>query len=243
MANQLTMVNNLLRRLRETEVAQVSESAYSKLIATYINDAIQDMEDTGHQWSAYITQVDDTILADGTLTYDITETNDRSYLMRLPTCDSIPMAIDITTDEVQPLQDVAYSELLRARNLSTTPSQTKEFPRTFAIKSDSDGRGFSIELLWGADNARTWRTWWYVPQTELSTTDNTDASTEILLPRRPIELRALYYALEERGEVMGPRNASNAWARSQDAIAAAIEIDQQVNKDWYWRTWNNHETL
>ena len=243
MANQLTMVNNILRRLRETEVAQVNESAYSKLIATYINDAIQDMEDTGHLWSVYITQVDDTILADGTTTYDITETNDRSYLMRLPSYPSLPMAIDITSNETGQLYDVPYSELLNRRNLDTNPTYQTEIPRTFSVIPDSDGRGFSIELLWGANEARSWRTWWYVPQTELSTTDNTDARTNILLPRRPIELRALYYALEERGEVMGPRNASNAWLRSQDAIASAIEIDQQVNKEWEYRVWNNNENI
>ena len=243
MATQLTIINSLLVRLREDTVSTPTENSYSKLIAQFINDAKADMEDAGHLWSVYINQVDDTILADGTLTYDITETNDRSFLLRKPTMPSLPMAIDITSNETGQLFDVPYSELLARRNLDTNPTYTTEIPKTFAIKSDADGRGFTLELLWGASEARSWRTWWYVPQDDLSTTSDADSSTEILLPRRPIELRALYYALEERGEIMGPRAGSNAWIRSRDAIAAAIETDQQVNKDWEFRAWNNHESL
>ena len=242
MATQLTLVNNLLRRLREETVASVNETSYSTLLAQFINDAKADLEDTGHLWSVYVTAVDDTILADGTTTYDITETNDRSFLLRRPTRPELPMAIDITSNETGQLFDVPYSELLARRNLDTNPTYTTTTPKTFSVISDSDGRGFSIELLWGASEARSWRTWWYIPQAELAL-DNTDAGTEIKLPARPIELRALYYALEERGEIMGPRQGSNAWLRSQETFANAIETDQQVNKDWEFKAFNNVEYI
>ena len=242
MATQLTIVNNILRRLREDTVTTINETSYSQLIATFVNDAKNDLEDTGHLWSVFITAVDDTILADGTTTYDITETNDRSYLLRRPTRPELPMAIDITSNETGQLFDVPYSELLARRNLDTNPTYQTEIPKTFSVVTDSDGRGFTIELLWGANEARSWRTWWYIPQADLAI-DDTDSGTEIKLPARPIELRALYYALEERGEVLGPRQGSNAWTRSQDAIANAIENDQQINKDWEFKAFNNVEYL
>jgi hypothetical protein len=243
MADQLTIVNSILRRLREETVATVSESGYSQLVAQFVNDAIADMEDTGHTWSAYITEVDDTITSDGTTTYDITETNDRSYLMRNVKNSRVPMAFDVTSNEKAQLFDIPYSNLLEIRAQDNNSGDTVERPGTFAIKSDADGRGFTLELVYGSSTERTWRTYWYVPQTELSVTSNADATTEILLPRRPIELRALYYALEERGEIAGPRGGSNAWQRSHDAIAAAIEIDQQINKDWERRIFTNNERL
>ena len=83
MATQLTIVNNILRRLREDEVTSVADNSYSKLIGQFVNDAKADIEDVNHEWSAYVTSYDTTILADGsTRTYDLTSTNDRSWLIR-----------------------------------------------------------------------------------------------------------------------------------------------------------------
>lgn len=247
MATQLTVINNILRRLREETVATPTESGYSTLIAQFVNDAIADIEDTGHFWSAYITQVSDTILADGsTTTYDITETNDRSYLLRYGANQRTPMAFDATSGEQFQLYDIPYDKLIRDRDLDPNGVVAVDKPGEFAIVADSDGRGWTIEVrqpVTSGGTARTWETWWYIPQTELSITDDTDTATEIKLPRRPVELRALYYALEERGEVMGPRAGSNAWQRSQDAIAAAIEIDQQVNKNWATKIFTNNENI
>lgn len=247
MATQLTIVNSILTRLREEEVTIVNETGYSKLIAQFVNDAKNDLEDTGHFWSPYITQVSDTILADGsTTTYDITETNDRSYLLRYGPNSRIPMAFDATSGENAQLYDIPYDKLIRDRDLDPNGIVAVDKPGEFAIVADSDGRGWTIEVsepVTSGGTARTWETWWYIPQDDLSVSTNDDASTEIKLPRRPVELRALYYALEERGEIMGPRTGSNAWQRSQDAIASAIEIDQQVNKNWVTKVFNNNENI
>ena len=247
MATQLTLINSLLVRLRESTVATPTENSYSKLLAQFINDAKNDMEDTGHGWSAYITQVSDTILADGsTTTYDITETNDRSYLMRYGGNQRLPMAFDATSGENAQLYDIPYDKLIRDRDLDPNGVQAVDRPGEFAIVADADGRGWTIETrnpVTSGGTARTWETWWYIPQDDLSTTSDTDSSTEILLPRRPIELRALYYALEERGEVLGPRSGVNAWQRSELAIAAAIETDQQVKKDWVTKIFTNDENI
>ena len=247
MATQLTILNSLLRRLRESEVSTPTETSYSKLLCQFINDAKQDMEDTGHNWSAYVTQTTDTILADGaTTTYDITETNDRSYLLRYGANQRLPMAFDTTSGENAQLWDVPYDYLIRERDLNPNGQTAVDQPTTFSLVSDADGRGFSIELanpVTSGGTARTWEMWWYIPQDDLSVTTDTDSATEILLPRRPIELRALYYALEERGEVMGPRAGVNAWQRSENALAAAIEIDQQVKKDWVTKIFTNHENI
>ena len=46
----LNLVNGVLRRLREDEVSNVSESTYSKMVGDYVNDA-KDLVETAWDWS------------------------------------------------------------------------------------------------------------------------------------------------------------------------------------------------
>ena len=46
----LSLMNSVLRRLREEEVADVTETAYSKMVGDYINDAKSLVQDS-HDWS------------------------------------------------------------------------------------------------------------------------------------------------------------------------------------------------
>jgi len=85
MATQLTIVNSVLRRLRETEVSTVAASDYSKLIGTFVNDAKETLEDMWF-WTVNETVIDTTILNDSsTRTYDLTDTTDRSLMSPLMT--------------------------------------------------------------------------------------------------------------------------------------------------------------
>lgn len=241
MATQLAIVNQIQRRLRETITAAVNTSSYSALLGDFVNDAVSDMEEMDHEWSVYHTEIDTTVLADGTTTYDLTGTTDRSVLQRNYQFQDIPQAFDITTDKVAQLFDCPYKELLRHRNLSTTPTQTVDTPITFSVVADADGRGWTLELLWGADNARSWRTYWYVPQGILAV-DGTADSTEIKLPRNPVYYRALYYAANERGEEMGEPNGI-LWQQSVEAIGSAMERDQRHRKQSEGNDWTNEENL
>ena len=47
----LNLVNNVLRRLREEEVASVSSNTYSKMVGDFVNDAKKMVEDAW-DWSA-----------------------------------------------------------------------------------------------------------------------------------------------------------------------------------------------
>jgi len=230
MATQLTIVNNILRRLREDTVTSVADNTYSQLIAQFVNDAKADMEDLNHDWSVYITEIDTTILNDGTRTYDLTGTNDRSFLIRDALSDRLPAAYDITSNEVGRLYDCPLKDVKRERSLTNNILDVT-MPKVFAITTDADGRGFTLELLWGLDSSesnRTWRTYWYVPQEDLAIDGSAD-DTEILLPARPVELKAVYYALNERGEEMGQPGGIAA-VRANTAISAALETDMQVQK-------------
>jgi hypothetical protein len=225
---QLEMVNKILLRLREDQVSTVTDSDYSKLVAQFVNDAKADIEDINHDWSQYEIEVDITILADGTRSYDITASNDRSKLMRSYQDDRVPAAYDITANESGQLFDCPLKILKRERALTNDINDVR-VPKVFAIEADTDvGDGWKITLLWGANEQRDWRMYWYAPQDDLTLTGSDD-NTEILLPQRPVELRAYAYAVNER-EIAGDQRAQIAWQRSGDAIAAALENDMQVQK-------------
>ena len=52
----LSLVNSVLRRLREEEVSEVSQSIYSKMVGDFVNDAKNLVEDS-HQWSTLRTTI------------------------------------------------------------------------------------------------------------------------------------------------------------------------------------------
>jgi len=65
----LDLVNNVLRRLRETEVSTVSATSYSKLVGDLINDA-KDLVENAWDWSALRTVLTLTT-SDGDYTYPL----------------------------------------------------------------------------------------------------------------------------------------------------------------------------
>lgn len=223
----LQIVNKVLARLREDTVTSVSESSYAQLIGDFVNDAKEHMEDVWF-WSVYETAVSTSILGDSSTTdYDLTATNDRSFLIRRVR-DQLPMAFDVTSgDQAGQLHDMSYKEL-RYRQSQLDATAVAAIPTDFAVKPDADGRGYTIELLYPASAARTWETHWYIPQAALDT-DSTDDNTNVLLPSVPLIAGALMFALNERGEEMGePGNIAER--RFHRSMAAAMELDMQVNK-------------
>ena len=59
----LNLVNNVLRRMREEEVASVSSNTYSKMVGDFVNDAKRTVEDAW-DWSALRTTLTITTTAD-----------------------------------------------------------------------------------------------------------------------------------------------------------------------------------
>jgi hypothetical protein len=246
MATQLTIVNNVLRELREDTVTSVADTDYSVLVATFVNRALEWAQDAYDEWSVYITEVDDTWPADGsTVTIDVTETNDKSVLMRDVDADWLPAVYDITTGELGQVIDYPHQDVLKARALNTS-GLTDTDPRVFSITTDSDGRGFTMNIPYAVTSgatARNWRAYWYIPQAKLAI-DGTDDATGITLPARPLELFAIYLALNERGEEMG-QPGGLAMTAATNALGGAIERDPQfLNRGKGARyNINNNESL
>ncbi len=152
-----------------------------------------------------------------------------------------PLVYDITADEEAQLFDIPLKELRKWRNTFKGTPDNVESPNEFSVKPDADGRGYSLELKQGSTTARTWRSYWYAPQATLAV-DGTDDATEILLPERMIYLTALVYALNERGEEIG-EPAQLVAEQASRAVAAAMELDMQVNKKSDEKDMTNLEAL
>jgi hypothetical protein len=238
MATQLNIVNDVLRRLRETEVTTMVNNDYATLIAMFLNDAKEDLEDMWF-WNVYETTVT-TAIAASTNTVDISETNDRSFLIRQAD-DNTPHAYDVTTSENGQLYDIPLKELQESRATYRGTVPELPAPTKFALEYASDSRGFQYILEQNASGARSWESHWYIPQAELAY-DGTDDNTELQLPERPLFLRTLYYALNERGEEMGEPGGV-AEQRAEKAAAAAMEIDMQVQKKSNEKDMTNVELL
>ena len=71
----LTIVNEVLRRLREDEVSAVANTAYSKMVGDFVNDAKRIVEDS-HDWSTLRTTVVVPTVAD-TTEYSLTNAGER----------------------------------------------------------------------------------------------------------------------------------------------------------------------
>jgi len=71
----VNIMNEVLRRLRESEVSDVSENTYSKMVGDFINDAKRSVEDS-HDWSALRTTIVVPTVAD-TTEYSLTNAGER----------------------------------------------------------------------------------------------------------------------------------------------------------------------
>lgn len=206
----LQLVNSVLRRLREVEVVDFTES-YSKLILDFINDTKREVEDSW-DWS-FLRQ---------TLTVN-TNTVDRSYsitgagqryrfLKRLGT-DSISA---YNTTNKSWLQLVNNDYILNQVQIGdTTPSE----PYAFAVTGQDANLDPIITFGPIPNGVYTLKFNMVVPQTELVNT--TDVLT---VPWMPVVQGAWARAISERGED-GGQNTSEQYQMYMASLGDAIAQD------------------
>jgi hypothetical protein len=199
----LQAVNSVLRRLRETEVATVSENNYSKLIGELVNDAKKQVEDA-YEWNSLVTYFTVSTVADQ-YDYTVTGLGDRFRI------------VDFLNDT----QDYAMINITAERmNRFTTfgtPQKSSPLYYTFSTVDASSG-DTKVSLFPLPDKVYTLILDAIVPQADLSSD-----SDIILAPATPIILNAYARALLERGEDNG-LNSSEAWALYKSSLSDNIAI-------------------
>lgn len=184
-------------------------------MAQLVNEAKEDIEDLG-PWKALRTDALNVALSSGTASYNLTGTNERSYLLYLPALEgSLPMAFITTADYERRLSVISIDHWRSLVNLY--PDVDNACPTHVAFSKSNTV--ISAQFWPTPDASYNARFTMITPQAEL-----TSASTSLSIPSRPVWQEALVRAMEERGEEFS--GSIGAWrARAQRSLESAVLTD------------------
>lgn len=204
MATYLTMVNNVLARLRSNQVSSVTDTTYSQLIGKFVNEAKREVEDSWN-WTSLRSLVTVTTAA-STTEYSLTGTNNRTRIFE---------GYNSTENAVlHPVSDQMYH---RYTELGDTPSGPVHWWRVSGF--DSSGL-LQVTLYPTPDGVATIKFWCTIPQADLSSDSDT-----LTIPEWQVILGAWSKAISERGEDQGQlfSEIDVSFRRAQnDAIAIDV---------------------
>lgn len=224
MATQLSIVNRVQRRLRDTITASVGTSAYSALLGEFLNDIIQQVSQN-YDWRQLESDVSITV-SSGTSAYDLTGTTGRSTIRR-DHCD-VPMVwrFDDGSDATGARLAMLNSDEMYRRQQENTDS-TSDDPYYFSLRAQDDAAPLEITLWPEPSATRTIKARVWTPPADLAV-DGTDDATVIYLPEYVLYLGTLWLALDERGEEVG-EPGGKAHERYLNALGEA-EFTDSLNR-------------
>lgn len=201
----LDLVNDVLVRLRESQVTTVSQTTFSTLIGKFINDTKRQVSDA-YDWDAFNTAITVTTTAGSTGPYSITGAGVRSKTIDV---------INTTNYYVlSPLSHQQYDSFYY-----TIPTPTTGLPLYYTVKG-VDTNGDIKVVFWPVPDAvYNIRFSLVVPES-----DFTSDSGTTLLAKEPIVLGAYARALIERGED-GGMSSSEAYAMYRSSMADLISLE------------------
>ena len=210
----LQLVNAVLRRLREKEVASVSSTSYSSLIGDFVNEARHQVQ-SAWDWSALRSTLTVTTTAD-TFNYELNGANNRSSVLNV---------INDTSNWEMKLKESAWFD---QQFLLNDPQKGAPIYYNFnGVSSDGD---VQVDVFPVPDGVYTLRF-----NMVLRNDDLTEDSDTVVVPTRPIILLATGMAIEERGED-GGQQSINAYQMGQNALADEIAFDDARSPEgtiWY----------
>ena len=200
----LSLVNDVLVRLREPEVSTVNENVLSKLVGKFINDAKRQVEDA-YNWNA-LTSTLTTTTSNNTYNYSVVGTSSRFKV------------IDVYNTTNYAFLDSETSKQM-TQNFLGSATPTKGVPAYYNFNGIDSNGDTKVDLFPIPDNTYSIIFNVYKPQTELVN----DADT-MLVPKEPVVLLAYARSLVERGED-GGLNSSEASAMFRSSLADHIAIE------------------
>jgi hypothetical protein len=199
----LELVNDVLVRLREPEVATVSASAYSKMIGQFVNDSKRQVEDS-YNWNA----LTETLTADTTadvFNYVLDGSGQRFRV------------IDVLNDTSNTFLRLAATQWMDQQFLLTTPQ--KGSPQYYNFNGVDSNGDTQVDLFPIPNGVYSIRFNIIKPQTPL--VNNTDS---LLVPHEPVVFFAYARALAERGED-GGLPSSEAYQLYLKSLSDAIALE------------------
>ena len=226
MATYLSVVNSVLRRLREREVTSVNDNSYARLIGTFVNDAKREVEDAWN-W----THLKSTIQVDTEQSVFRYELSGSGQRFRLLTDYANRPSVFNDTEDVYLQKSPSTRWMSRQLNHDDV---TENQPQWFEFNGFTDDGDVIVDFYPIPDKIYSINFDVVIPQNDLAT-DGSDDATHIKCPVQPIAFGAWSRAIYERGEDEGYLS-DLAFRDYQNALADAIAWDNGNTSDeanWY----------
>jgi len=201
----LSLVNDVLARLRETQVSTVTQTTYSTLIGKYINDTKRQVADA-YDWDAFNQAVTITTATGQVGNYSLTGAGTRFKTMDVINTTRYYQLTALPHDQ----HDIFYY---------TVPTPIQNLPMYFTVQGVDTNGDLKVKFWPVPDGVYDIRFSLIVPETDFENDSDTT-----LLAKEPIVLGAVARALAERGED-GGLSSSEAYALFKSAMADMIALE------------------
>lgn len=201
----LSLVNDVLVRLREPTVSTVTQTSYSSLIGKFINDAKRQVSDA-YDWDAFNQAVTVTTVAGQVGNYSLTNAGIRFKTMDV-----------INTSRFYQLTPLSHSD--HDVFYYTIPTPIQNLPMYYTVQGVDTNGDLKVKFWPVPDDVYNIRFSLIVPENDMSSDSDTT-----LLAKEPIILGAYARALVERGED-GGLSSSEAYAMYKSSLADLISLE------------------
>ena len=201
----VSLVNDVLVRLREATVQTVDETSYSSLIAKYVNDAKRQVADA-YDWDAFNQAVTVTTVSGQVGEYSLTNAGVRFKTMDV-----------INTSRYYQLTALSHED--HDKFYYTIPTPIQNLPMYYTIQGVDTNGDVKVKFWPVPDAVYSIRFSLIVPESDMTSDSDTT-----LLAKEPIILGAYARALVERGED-GGLSSSEAYAMFKASMSDLIALE------------------
>lgn len=201
----LSLVNDVLVRLRESTVQTVDQTNYSALIGKYVNDAKRQVADA-YDWDAFNQAVTITTVLGQVGNYSLTGAGTRFKTMDVINTSRYYQLTPLAHDQ----HDIFYY---------TVPTPIQNLPMYYTVQGVDSNGDLKVKFWPVPDGVYDIRFSLIVPESDFSADSDTT-----LLNKEPIILGAYARALVERGED-GGLSSSEAYAMFKSSMADMIALE------------------
>lgn len=218
----LDIMNKILLRMRESPVSDVDQSEYADTILGFINDAKREVEEA-FNWDALHDTIDVNTIA-STSTYSVKNVSSNKYTSQRT---RVLDVYNVTQDKYL----VKTSRDAIRIWVSGTPEENE--PLFYSPSGYDSTQNYQVELYQTPNAVYTLRFGIVNPQDELTVKED-----YLKVPWHPVFLRALFFAIQERGEDAGA-TTSDVFTQYMHALNTAIAYEQRqkfegtTDGDWY----------
>ena len=201
----LSLVNDVLARLREQQVTTVNQTVYSTLIGKFINDTKRQVADA-YDWDAFNQAVTVTTVAGQVGDYGLTDAGTRFKTMDVINTTRYYQLTPLSHEQ----HDIFYY---------TVPTPIQNLPMYYTVQGVNTNGDLKVKFWPVPDAVYNIRFSLIVPENDFSADSDTT-----LLAKEPIILGAYARALVERGED-GGLLSSEAYVLFKSAMADMIALE------------------